>query len=117
VSPDLGIEILMRSGTANELPLGDPIEESFVASSRIPVLRDAIARLRPGGRMLLDQVTWGALLELRRHPSADPLEQFANTLQAPLQAWILQRLDRSFRLRPIYRDRQGFVIVQLDPRR
>jgi hypothetical protein len=117
VSPDLGIEILMRSGTANELPLGDPIEESFVASSRIPVLRDAIARLRPGGRMLLDQVTWGALLELRRHPSADPLEQFANTLQAPLQAWILQRLDRSFRLRPIYRDRQGFVVVQLDPRR
>jgi hypothetical protein len=116
VSPDLGIEILLKSGTASRLPIGDPIEESFVSSSRVPVLRKAIDKLRPGQRMLLDPVTWGALLKLRANPSVDPLQAFEKTLQAPLQAWILQRLDQRFRLRPIFRDRQGFVVVQLDPR-
>ena len=116
-SPDLGTEILLRSGTANALPIGDPIEESFVSSSRIPVLREAIDKLRPGQAALLDQVTWGALLKLRAERPADPVKAFQTTLQAPLQAWILQRLDQRFRLRPIHRDRQGFVVVRLDPRR
>ncbi len=47
VSPDLGTEIMMRSGRANKLPIGEPIEESFVASSRIP---DCAMRSRGSGR-------------------------------------------------------------------
>jgi hypothetical protein len=116
VSPDLGIETLIRSGTANALPIGDPIEESFVASSRIPVLRDAIRKLRPRQRMLMDQITWRALRVIRARPAADPLRLFKRTLQAPLQAWVLKELDTRFRVRPIYRDTQGFLVVELGRR-
>ncbi len=115
-SPDLGIEILIRSGRANELPLGDPIEESFVASSRLPVLRDAIARLRPGERMLTDRAIWSTLATMRAHPAADPLQEFATTLQAPLQAWVLRELDRRFQLVPIRSDPDGLMVVELHRR-
>lgn len=117
VSPDLGVEILLRAKRANELPVGDPIEESFVAGSRLPLLRQAIARLRPGERILLDANTWSMLGTIRRHAGIDPLRAFASSLQTPLQGWILQRLDERFNLRPIHGDSQGFIVAELGARR
>lgn len=116
VTPDLGTEILVRSRRANELPLGDPIGESFVSQSRLGVLGDAVARLRPGERMLMDRATLAALATLRAHPSADPLKLFAHTAQAPLEGWALQRIERRFALRPIHRDPTGLVVVELGRR-
>ena len=55
VQPDLGIEILIRSGRADRLLLGDPWEASFAEAEELPQLRAAVDALRPGERMLLDR--------------------------------------------------------------
>ncbi len=116
-TPDLGTEIMMRTGRANKLPLGEPLEESFVASSRLPDLRKAIAGLRPGERVLMDQSTWRALTLLRARRDLDPLLQSVPGLPTRLQGWVLERLNERFRIVPIYSDRQGFIVAQLEPRR
>lgn len=112
--PDLGIEILIRSGRVDRLFLGDPQETSFVAGERIPDLRRQLATLRPGERMLLDGPALVALRALAAHPSADPLRLPGQTL-APLQVWALAQIQRRFRLRTVARA-DGFTVVQLAPR-
>lgn len=116
VSPDLGTEILLRSKRANALPVGDPIEESFVTGQRLPLLEKDIAKLPAGQRVLLDANTWAMLQTIRAHPAADPLKEFYGSLQTPLQGWILQQLDRRFRIEPIVRDPSGFIVARLSPR-
>ena len=114
VRPDLGTEILIRSGRANLLPLADPWEDSFVANQRIPGLRRAVAKLRPGQRLLLDA---GGLATLAAAEAAGGSNALGRprpgSTAAPLQTWTLEQIDRRFRLQPIYRDGQGFVVVQL----
>jgi hypothetical protein len=116
VSPDLGTEILVRSKRANLLPIGDPIEESFVIERRLPDLRRSLSKLHAGQRVLMDTNTWAMLQTIRAHPNADPLKEFFGSLQTSLQGWLLQQMDARFHLRQIYRDRSGFIVVQLDPR-
>jgi hypothetical protein len=118
VTPDLETEILVRSGHTNELPLGDPIEDSFVSSRYLPALRRAIARLQPGDRLLTQGLGLKTFAALRARPSRDPLAHSSSGLKlAPLQEWAFQRIGRRFDLKVIHRDDQGFAVATLVPRR
>ena len=103
--PDLGIEVLLRSDRASRLPFGDPWEDSFIFSEHIPELRDALAGLAPGDRMLIDRSTLAAL--------AGDLP-FSGL--APLQSWVLERVGQRFALLPVG-GAEELVVVELAPRR
>jgi hypothetical protein len=112
VAPDVGTEILVRSGRADRLLLGAPWEASFVAGEYLPRLRGAVAGLRPGDRMLMDA---GAreLLELyRERPGVNPLELGAPRL-APLQQTALRLIEERFALRQVGRADGGFTVAEL----
>jgi hypothetical protein len=115
VSPDLGIEILLRSGRVDRLFLGDPWEASFVAADELPALAEAVDALRPGVRMLMDKPAREVLARLRAQPSLDPRDNTVPALAplAPLQRWALKRIDQRFRLRPVAPARDGFTVVEL----
>jgi hypothetical protein len=115
VTPDTGVEILLRSGRADKLFLGDPWEASFAPAEELPGLRAAVDALRPRQRMLLDQSARQVLATLRAQPSRDTLAH-PLPLLAPLQQWALQRIDRRFRLRLVARAPHGFTVVALSPR-
>jgi hypothetical protein len=115
VSPDLGTEILLRSGRADRLGLGDPWEASFAASEEVPQVREAVDSLRPGARMLMDGPARDVLAKLRAQPGRDVLEDPIPAL-APLQVWALQRIDARYRLQPVAAAPGGFTVVALRPR-
>jgi hypothetical protein len=110
-SPDLAVEILMRSGRANRLPLGDSVEEGFVASARTPALSDAIAALRPGERLLTDRPGLHTFAKLRANPGIDPLAKPAYEYR--LDDWILQQIAGRFRLRPVAEGAHGLMVTEL----
>ena len=118
VTPDLGVEILMRSGRSNRLPIAYPWGDGFVEEQRIPGIRRAVADLQVGDRMLLDQ---GALDTFATHPLGRAGNEPGSGLVpgsavAPLQLFALGKIASRFRLRPIHRDPSGLVVVQLGPR-
>ena len=53
-SADLSVEILMRAGRGNAVPLGDPWEDSFVPGHHIAPLEEFVEGLHGGELMLLD---------------------------------------------------------------
>ena len=112
VAPDLGTEILLRSGRVDRLLLGDAWEASFVTDEELPELAEAVGALRPGVRMLMDQPARELLAALRADPSLDPLDTSVRLL-APLQQWALKRIDERFRLRPVAAEDGGFTVVEL----
>jgi hypothetical protein len=114
-SPDLALEILMRSGRANKLPLGDSLEEGYVASARLPALREAIGRLRPGERLLTDEPGVRAFARLKADPTTDPLAKPA--FEHRLDEWILQRIGERFRLRLIREGGERLIVAELVPDR
>ena len=114
-APDVGIEILVRSGRVDRLLLGDPWETSFVGASVRPALAGRIDALRAGQRMLLDEPARSVLSRLRADPALDPLERPLPGL-APLQQWALRRIDDRFRLRPVAPPADGFTVLELAPR-
>jgi hypothetical protein len=116
VSPDLGVEILLRSGRADKLHLGDPWEASFAPDEELPGLRAAVDALKPGQRMLLDEPARRVLATLRAQPSRDVLAHPVREL-ALVQQWALQRIERRFRLQPVATAPGGFTVVRLVPRR
>lgn len=99
--PDLGTEILLRSGRVNLLQLGHPRQDDLIRAELTPVLGDQIAALSDGTRMLTQQSFLDAPLP------ADPLTQpvalvgFSN--RVPLEMWILQQIEQRFTLRPVAR--------------
>jgi hypothetical protein len=123
VKPDLGTEVLLRTGRANRLPLADPWEDSFVVAQRVPALRKAIASLRPGDRLLLDAGTLAGRARLRAHPGVNPIERVEaaraalRTSTAPLEAWAIGQIDRRFRMRVVRHEPTGVVVVELTARR
>lgn len=119
VKPGLDIELLMHSGRSNALPLPNAIQYSFVGSDKLPALRETVAELEPGRRMLLDQAQLVGLALFKRSPgSIGPLTQVPpiGTPTTPLQVRTLAEIDRRFRLRPVHNG-GGFVVVQLEARR
>jgi hypothetical protein len=117
VRPELAIEVLMRSGRANQLPLADPLQDAFAGTQRIPGLRESIADLEAGERLLLDRGLLDALAAVEADPGSDLLsEPNPGSPTAPLQVQALEAIDDRFRLRTIHRGRDGFVVVQLAAR-
>jgi hypothetical protein len=130
--PDRGIEILMRADRADRLRLGDPTEASYVPFHELPRLRERLATLRPGDRILLDESARKAIAAVRAHPELDPLQSISGTQLAGLlatsdklapeqlgvlQVWILRWIVQHFGLRTVDRDDQGFSVVALTPKR
>jgi hypothetical protein len=112
VAPDLGIEILLRSGRQDRLLLADPWEESFAVDAELPRLRARLAGLRPGERMLLDARGRRVLAALRANPRLDPIHATSLPL-ASLQRYALSRIRARFALRTIARGPDGFSVVVL----
>ncbi|MEA2305003.1 MAG: hypothetical protein QOH43_2283 [Solirubrobacteraceae bacterium] len=111
-SPELAVEILMRSERANRLPIGNPVEESFVPSVWVAPLRRAIGRLQPGDRVLIDTTTLTVLAALRARPGFDPLAD-PQIGSDPLEEWILLEIARRFEFRPVGRGGAGFIVEEL----
>ncbi len=112
---DLAIEILMRSKRTNSLFIGDPNMDGFVPSVWIPKVRQEIAQMRPGDRILVDRTAPKVIAFQHAHPGIDPVNQF-DAPGAPQLNWILREIDRRFRLRPIVQDPSGLVVAQLESR-
>ena len=109
-SPDVAVEIYLRSGRIDKLLLGDTRETSFVAEQQLPALRRRLAGLRAGDRMLLDAAALESLRTLRADPDADPLQTPGRLV--PVQQFALKHIDERFRLRTIARE-QGFEVREL----
>ena len=111
---DLSVEILMRSGRASEIPFGDPVEDSFVPEDHLPALARAVAELKPGDRILVDEPAARTFMAYLREPQRDPL---SDPLElgglAHLQEWVLKELGARFRLRPVARGEAGLMVVEL----
>ena len=112
--PDLGTEILIRSRRANLLPIGDPKADGLVPSVWVPRVRSALARIRAGQRLLIDQTALKVIVDLRRpHP---------DLLNAPIDGggveveWILRYLERRFRIVPLAQGSGGLIVAQLAAR-
>ena len=119
MAPALTTEALVRTGgRTNQLLIADAVGESYVPKPRMPIVRRAVKGLRGGDLVLLDQTAIASLKALRRRPGYEPLQ--APLQGAPterLQTYALALLARRFSIRPVYVDRQGFVVARLEPRR
>ena len=115
VEPDLTVEILLRRGRANALPLSDPREDDFTPDQRLPGLLDAVADLRPGRRLLVDGPALAALTAVRRDPRS-LLLRLPGARTAGLEVQALTALDRRFRFRVVERGAGGLVVLELERR-
>ncbi len=112
--PDLGTEALMRSHRYNLLPIGDPKQDGLVPSAWLPEMRTALARLRPGQRLLIDDSALKIGADLRAG-QVNPLDRPIDG-GWPETEWILQALDRRFQLRPLVHAGDGLIVAELVPR-
>jgi hypothetical protein len=120
VAPDLGVEILIRSGRAHSFPFSHPVEDFFAGFPSTEEIEAAVDELEPGDRMLVDDTALEALAELRRDPSRDVLADPPVTQPealTPQQQQLLLRVAERYRLRVLERDPQGLVVVGLEARR
>jgi hypothetical protein len=118
--PNQQTEVLMRSERANELPFGDPQSDSWIGSRRFPAVADAVAKLRPGERLITEASGLEALGGSPAEPVANTIDtpsEIRPDLLAPLQISALRLITERFDLRVIHRDDQGFVVAALEPRR
>ena len=73
VNPTYATETLIRSDRVNLLPLANLAawDDGDVARELVPPLRDAIAELKPGQRMLVDKPALAALARAKADPTRD----------------------------------------------
>jgi hypothetical protein len=120
VSPDLGVEILIRSGRAHSLPFSHPTEDFFAGFPTQSEIDHAVARLETGDRLLIQDGGLKLLDQLRGDPSrdvlTDPVPIASPDALTPQQQLMLQRIAARFRFRILERDEQGFVVVSLEAR-
>ena len=122
---DLSVEILWRAGRVSALPLSDPWEESFVPEQHVDGVREAVAKLEAGDRLLIDEYGLDAYrgyrAEPERDPIADPFLQEGSPLVplglAKLQQLALRDIALRFRLRTVAAGPGGLRVVELVPRR
>ncbi len=120
-SADLGIEILMRSGRINQIPLSDPWEDSLVPDQHLDSLRQAVDALEPGDRILMDEIALEDFAAYRADPELDP-SPASNTEQTlvpsgltSLQEFVLHALAGEYRLRKVAEGADGLSVVELVP--
>ena len=115
--PNVATETLMRTGRANELPIADAWEDSFVAKDRAAAVREAVFALRPGRRVLMDAGMVAVLAALQANPALDPTRpSVPGSATAPVQVAALAALNERFRLKTIHRSRSGWVVAKLSRR-
>jgi hypothetical protein len=110
--PDLAVEILMRSGRASSMFIGDPVDDSLVRSVWRPKLTAEVAQLRAGQRLLTDRSALSVLAVLRAHPSIDPASHPIDGGDQE-DEWLLRQIGRRFEIRPIDRDPDGLIVAEL----
>jgi hypothetical protein len=111
---DLGTEILLRSGRANLLPIGDPPADGVVPSVWLPRIRSAVPKIRAGQRVLVDLSALRLISELgnrRADVVRRPIEGGSSEIE-----WILQALQKRFRFVPVHRGPDGLQVDRLVPR-
>lgn len=109
---DLSIEILVRSGKANRLFLGDANQDTFVPSVWMGKVSRGISGLRGGERVLIDQAALTLAARLRADRSIDPLAHPIGSGNPEVE-WILKQVDQRFRLGPIHRAADGLLVARL----
>jgi hypothetical protein len=120
---DLSVEILWRADRVSALPLSDPWEESFVPEQYVDAIRDAVAELEAGDRLLIDKYGMddyrGYLAEPDRDPIYDPFLEEGALVPiglANVQQLALKEIGLRFRLRTVAAE-GGLRVVELVPRR
>ena len=117
LAPDLETELLMRTGRMSRTGLIAPWGDSFVPEERLPAVRAAVARLREGDRMLVDRRTLDAFAASRGRSLDEVLDGYdPGGALSSLQIVALRGIERRFALRPVHRDRTGYVVVRLERR-
>jgi len=120
---DLGIELLMRSGKANALFIGDPIMDDFIPGVWVPRIRRQVMALRAGQRILTQRSALGLLAILRRLPPFDPWQHETGSAiptavyNAPELVWTLQQIDFHFVTRVLYSNSDGLIVLTIVRRR
>jgi hypothetical protein len=118
-SADLGVEILLRTGRINEIPLSDPWEDSLVPSEHLAELKSAVDSLSAGERMLLDRPAARLFVGYLRQPNRDPLvhplslSTIVPSGIALLQGWVLKEIGERFTLNTVARGDRGMRVVEL----
>ena len=106
VYPDFGVELMMRTGRVNVLPVSSMLADDVIAEESWDRVRPAVDRLEPGTLMLTEgfYLTPGST---RDYLQADqpPLE---------LEQLIMDRMRSRFRLEPVARENVGFDPVMGD---
>ena len=77
-----------------------------------------MAELKLGDRVLMQREGLEAFKQLASRP---PIDLGGDSLSGsnsltPQQEWVLQQIGKRFRVRVLYRDAQGFVVVSLERR-
>lgn len=114
--PDLSVEILVRRQRGNTLPISNPRADDFTFDERLPGILEAVRRLEPGRRMLVDAGALSALATARRNPRS-PLLFRGGAALAAVQLQALYAIQQRFRLRLVERGAAGLVVLELASRR
>jgi hypothetical protein len=116
LSPDLATEVMIREERSTSLALVYPWGDSFIAGERTPGIRDAVAELQAGDRLVLDDAAVESFRQLQSDPDRDPVAEPTNLGPlAPVQEVALQEIGKRFDLRTLRREDQ-YVAVELVPR-
>ena len=122
MTPDPGLEILLRSDRASAVPLGDPYEDSYVPEDHLEPLGEFVETLESGDRMLIDAPGREVFERYRLDPERDPFTGSAYGVPAAtaglttLQEWVMREIGKRFDLRRIARSENGLEVVELVPR-
>lgn len=115
-SPDLGTEILIRSGRPNPFGFPDAKEASWVSGPHLENLDEGVDGMSAGDRLLLDEPALEALRRLHADPGLDG-DALAEELAIQLiQQRALKEIDERFRLRPVATGDGGLTVYELVPR-
>ena len=110
---DLGIEILSRADRASALPLGDLWENFSVSAQQVDAVREAVAELDAGDRVLIDKPGLDIYRAYVAEPERDPIY---SQLVSQAHVLALQEIALRFRLRTVAAGPGGLRVVELVPR-
>ena len=110
LEPDLGLEALLRSGRTNLLPTSYPWQDEVNLDHSLPPVEDAVAKLDPGTRVLIDDVPTSG-----RAPAVFGASPDVGRLGS-LESAALQRIRERFDLETVARGPGGLRVAELVPR-
>lgn len=121
VAPDLGVELLVRTGRAHSLPFSHATEDYFGGFPTEAEIEQAVAGLAPGDLMLVQRAGLDLAAELERDPErdvfSDPVDISGDQSLTAQQKRLLQLVLERFRIAVVERGPEGLVVVRLEERR